>query len=198
MYGTAKFKISNLILFYYIAWAPIEYYVDKMYTDILLAGSNNERRYQKSGPIRKAQVLSVRRWIWTTYCGWKLNGTFYEKYDVRKIGSSGYGGEYKPQDGFGWTNGVILHMLKKHGSWLTAPSNCTSFMLQNEEEGSDLISDEDDVQDEDDEDNSENGSISFKTMIIIFPLALVMLVLIAALPIFLNGRKRVNHVPADV
>jgi alpha,alpha-trehalase len=35
----------------------------------------------------------------------------YEKYNALKHGSGGGGGEYSPQIGFGWTNGVALVLL---------------------------------------------------------------------------------------
>ena len=35
----------------------------------------------------------------------------FEKYNVSSEGNTGRGGEYKPQVGFGWTNGVILDLL---------------------------------------------------------------------------------------
>jgi alpha,alpha-trehalase len=33
-----------------------------------------------------------------------------EKYDVVNLNRMGGGGEYKAQDGFGWTNGVFLKL----------------------------------------------------------------------------------------
>jgi len=38
-----------------------------------------------------------------------------EKYDARTPGASGGGGEYKPQRGFGWTNGVMFLLLEALG-----------------------------------------------------------------------------------
>lgn len=35
----------------------------------------------------------------------------FEKYNVTREGNTGRGGEYKPQVGFGWTNGVTLDLL---------------------------------------------------------------------------------------
>ena len=37
----------------------------------------------------------------------------FEKYDAFHPGQSGSGGEYTPQLGFGWTNGVMLTMMKE-------------------------------------------------------------------------------------
>jgi len=34
-----------------------------------------------------------------------------EKYDVETVGRLAGGGEYGVQDGFGWTNGVLLRLL---------------------------------------------------------------------------------------
>ncbi|KAI3642204.1 hypothetical protein MP228_011759 [Amoeboaphelidium protococcarum] len=41
----------------------------------------------------------------------------YEKYDVTRIGVPGIGGEYVVQDGFGWTNGVVLDYLRRFSKW---------------------------------------------------------------------------------
>lgn len=53
----------------------------------------------------------VRKWIGACYCGWSSTGYMYEKYNVLEMGKPGSGGEYEVQDGFGWTNGVILDWL---------------------------------------------------------------------------------------
>lgn len=39
----------------------------------------------------------------------------FEKFNVKKIGQAGGGGEYTVQAGFGWTNGVTLLLLKEYG-----------------------------------------------------------------------------------
>jgi alpha,alpha-trehalase len=42
-------------------------------------------------------------------------GHMHEKYDVSKpSGLVGRGGEYAPQVGFGWSNGVALDFLAKY------------------------------------------------------------------------------------
>lgn len=46
--------------------------------------------------------------IETGYC---KDNCFFEKYDCRYIGKTGFGGEYEPQQGFGWTNGVVLYFI---------------------------------------------------------------------------------------
>jgi alpha,alpha-trehalase len=47
----------------------------------------------------------------SVYLGWKKTGLIYEKYNVLKPGSRGDGGEYYPQSGFGFTNGVVLYFI---------------------------------------------------------------------------------------
>ncbi|KFK28961.1 hypothetical protein AALP_AA7G071100 [Arabis alpina] len=57
----------------------------------------------------------ARRWIKSNYGVYKTSGTIHEKLDVLKFGEYGGGGEYKPQTGFGWSNGVILTFLEEFG-----------------------------------------------------------------------------------
>ena len=49
--------------------------------------------------------------------GLRLTHAMHEKYDCRFFGAIGRGGEYAPQTGFGWTNGVALAFLAKYGGW---------------------------------------------------------------------------------
>ena len=39
-----------------------------------------------------------------------------EKYNVVETHLEAGGGEYEGQDGFGWTNGVLLALIRKYGS----------------------------------------------------------------------------------
>ena len=48
----------------------------------------------------------------------------FEKYHAQLVGHPGGGGEYIVQDGFGWTNGVILWMLERYGDALRVPDEC--------------------------------------------------------------------------
>ncbi|XP_042952834.1 probable trehalase [Carya illinoinensis] len=57
----------------------------------------------------------AERWIRTNYAAYKKTGTMHEKYDVEKCGEFGGGGEYVPQTGFGWSNGVVLAFLDEFG-----------------------------------------------------------------------------------
>ncbi len=42
-------------------------------------------------------------------------GKLMEKYNVVDTHLEAGGGEYPGQDGFGWTNGVLLALVKKYG-----------------------------------------------------------------------------------
>lgn len=48
-------------------------------------------------------------------------GNMFEKFSNLNIDSSGYGGEYTVQAGFGWTNGVLLWVASTYGEQLVAP-----------------------------------------------------------------------------
>jgi alpha,alpha-trehalase len=53
---------------------------------------------------------------------WQTSGHLHEKYDAS--GRVGTGGEYEPQVGFGWTNGVCLHFLDIYGPELECNDAC--------------------------------------------------------------------------
>ncbi len=69
-----------------------------------------------------AQSLA-KAWLESNHLGWLSTGFMYEKYNALVPGARGEGGEYYPQVGFGWTNGVVLHLLKTYGTTLSHPSN---------------------------------------------------------------------------
>ena len=76
-------------------WAPLQW--------IAAAGL---RRY---GHDALAQDIA-RRWIATVQAAYARTGLVFEKYDV-EAGAVGAGGEYAPQIGFGWTNGVTADLI---------------------------------------------------------------------------------------
>ncbi len=55
--------------------------------------------------------LIKRRWIDLNVKVYKNTGKMVEKYNVVDISLEAGGGEYPLQDGFGWTNGVLLKLL---------------------------------------------------------------------------------------
>ena len=55
--------------------------------------------------ITANQIKST--WLNTCYLAYNETGYMYEKYNAYEIGEGGDGGEYTPQIGFGWSNGMI-------------------------------------------------------------------------------------------
>jgi alpha,alpha-trehalase len=53
------------------------------------------------------------RWVDNNVAMFRRTGRFMEKYNVEQPGIAATGGEYAVQDGFGWTNGVLLCLLKE-------------------------------------------------------------------------------------
>jgi len=70
-------------------------------------------------PEAPALALELaRRWVGTCLMAWKSTGHMHEKYDADEFGKDGGGGEYEPQVGFGWSNGVALHLMERFGDLL--------------------------------------------------------------------------------
>ncbi|KAF3777237.1 putative trehalase [Nymphaea thermarum] len=66
----------------------------------------------------EAKILAkdiALRWLRINYDGYKQSGKMHEKYNVEECGTAGGGGEYSPQTGFGWSNGVVLAFLEEFG-----------------------------------------------------------------------------------
>jgi alpha,alpha-trehalase len=57
----------------------------------------------------------AERWISLNVKVFKQTGKLMEKYDVQDITKLAGGGEYPGQDGFGWTNGVLLKLISVYG-----------------------------------------------------------------------------------
>ncbi|KAJ9075331.1 hypothetical protein DSO57_1037158 [Entomophthora muscae] len=90
--------------------------------------------------IKRLTAQVSQTYINTTFCAWynsggsvqgslpkkeglseQQTGYMYEKYNVMVMGGAGGGGEYKIQTGFGWSNGVLIHLLAKFGQGFHAP-----------------------------------------------------------------------------
>lgn len=84
-------------------WAPLQHMIVE---GLARSGSTEARTMAKD---------IAQRWIRASYAGFKKTGVMHEKYDVDKCGESGGGGEYAPQTGFGWSNGVVLAFLEEFG-----------------------------------------------------------------------------------
>ncbi|WVZ57415.1 hypothetical protein U9M48_007802 [Paspalum notatum var. saurae] len=84
-------------------WAPLQHLIAE---GLLHSGSKEAAKL--------AEDIATR-WVRTNYATYKATGTMHEKYDVEACGKFGGGGEYKPQTGFGWSNGVVLSFLEEFG-----------------------------------------------------------------------------------
>ncbi|XP_078608689.1 trehalase-like [Branchiostoma floridae x Branchiostoma japonicum] len=82
-----------------------------------------------ASPVREARQLAqdlAQRWVNVNYRQFARTQAMWEKYDVETGEHPGSGGEYDVQVGFGWTNGVVLHLLDKYGHVLRAPPVSTA------------------------------------------------------------------------
>ncbi|KAH9769896.1 Trehalase [Citrus sinensis] len=84
-------------------WAPLQH--------MIVEGLAKSRSQEAKS---MAQDIAMR-WINSNYVAYKETGATHEKYDVEKCGDIGGGGEYIPQTGFGWSNGVVLAFLEEFG-----------------------------------------------------------------------------------
>tara|TARA_B110000977_G_scaffold142731_3_gene181229 strand:+ start:40094 stop:42256 length:2163 start_codon:yes stop_codon:yes gene_type:complete len=85
------------------AWAPL---VHMLVEGCDLFGGDEGKTFARE---------TARRWIKSNAQLLKSSKHMHEKYDARVMGSRpGAGGEYTPQRGFGWTNGVVLFFLDKY------------------------------------------------------------------------------------
>ncbi|CAG0882251.1 unnamed protein product [Cyprideis torosa] len=61
-------------------------------------------------------------WVRTIYTAYQNYEALFEKYNVTELGAIGSGGEYSVQEGFGWTNGVLLSLFQQYGETLSPDS----------------------------------------------------------------------------
>ena len=88
------------------AWAPL----------VALLVEGLDTLSGKRGQCEEATALASKlrqQWLYTCYSAWRESGYMFEKYNATLPGQGGGGGEYEPQLGFGWTNGVALAFLAK-------------------------------------------------------------------------------------
>jgi alpha,alpha-trehalase len=57
----------------------------------------------------------AERWVSLNMKVFRQTGKLMEKYDVQDLTKPSGGGEYPGQDGFGWTNGVLLKLISLYG-----------------------------------------------------------------------------------
>jgi alpha,alpha-trehalase len=80
-------------------WAPLQW--------MTITGLENYGHQELAAEI-------ARRWINLNTDVFKRTGKLMEKYNVVDTHLEAGGGEYAGQDGFGWTNGVLLALIKKY------------------------------------------------------------------------------------
>lgn len=88
------------------AWPP---------TQSILIGGLESSGDEEARRLAKEQAVL---WICANYIGYSTWRKMFEKYSAVQPGHHGGGGEYEVQDGFGWTNGVVLELLDKYGKEL--------------------------------------------------------------------------------
>jgi alpha,alpha-trehalase len=81
-------------------WAPLEW--------MTIQGLENYGFHDLAAEI-------AHRWIALNTAVYRSTGKMMEKYDVEDVSRPSGGGEYPSQDGFGWTNGVLLKLLHTYG-----------------------------------------------------------------------------------
>ena len=84
-------------------WAPLHW--------MTIQGLENYGHHELASVI-------ANRWIKLNTDVFNRSGKLMEKYNVVDTHLEAGGGEYEGQDGFGWTNGVLLALIKQYG-----PSN---------------------------------------------------------------------------
>ncbi|KAF4317525.1 hypothetical protein JM18_007139 [Phytophthora kernoviae] len=88
------------------AWPPLQ---DIIIEGLLAAGTPKSRLLAKR---------LIQTWVKAGLVAWQETGLMFEKYNAQQLGGVGNGGEYTPQFGFGWSNGVILTLLTKYQAQL--------------------------------------------------------------------------------
>jgi alpha,alpha-trehalase len=78
-------------------WSPLQY--------IAIRGLNNYELHSLASEVSK-------RWLDIIQTIFQQTGKMMEKYNVLNPETKAGGGEYPSQDGFGWTNGVFLDLIK--------------------------------------------------------------------------------------
>jgi len=80
-------------------WAPLQY--------VTVMGLRN----YKQNNLAK---LIAQRWMRLNIKEFNNTGKLSEKYDIQHADAKAGGGEYPLQDGFGWTNGVLLKLINMY------------------------------------------------------------------------------------
>jgi alpha,alpha-trehalase len=82
-------------------WAPLQW--------VVISALEKSNQQELAADI-------AHRWIKLNDDVYERTGKLMEKYNVVDTKLEAGGGEYPGQDGFGWTNGVLLALIKKYGA----------------------------------------------------------------------------------
>lgn len=110
-------------------WPPYQY--------LSIKGLENLSLFTNNSTLLEWNYSIAKRFLMTTWCGFqRYNGQIFEKYHASVIGIPGGGGEYIVQEGFGWTNGVLLWMMKKYPNMTLEDCSNFSFVMEKSKEKS--------------------------------------------------------------
>lgn len=96
------------------AWPPLQ---------SILIGGLEASGHKEAQRVAREQA---KVWIRANYIGFSTWKKMFEKYSAVQPGHHGGGGEYMVQDGFGWTNGVVLELLQRYGADLQVEDDAAS------------------------------------------------------------------------
>eukprot|EP00434_Breviolum_minutum_P025116 symbB.v1.2.022189.t1/scaffold1957.1/size97114/4 len=88
------------------AWAPLQL--------MLIEGLEDVSRFFAPAAMMAEDL--AQKWLRNCFEAWQKHKAMFEKYDAFRVGEGGGGGEYVPQTGFGWSNGVAMVLLAKNGN----------------------------------------------------------------------------------
>lgn len=104
-------------------WAPLQYMLVDFYGRMQAQSVDAEL----ATAFHQRQLQLASKWIQAVYCSVHLYGHVLEKYHAQLVGQPGGGGEYVVQEGFGWSNGLTLWLLKRFGRVLAKASDCPRY-----------------------------------------------------------------------
>ncbi|VIO94258.1 Uncharacterized protein BM_BM1535 [Brugia malayi] len=91
-------------------WAPLQH--------IIIEGM----RKSNNPDVQELAYKLAKKWVLANYHVYQATNQMWDKIDiVGAIPKPGSGGEYNVQDGFGWTNGVILDLLVTYYDRMSVP-----------------------------------------------------------------------------
>ncbi|KAJ1654864.1 hypothetical protein IWQ61_005281 [Dispira simplex] len=136
-------KSTNLQWDFPNAWPPLQYMATRglqQTYDTLFHRHPGKENSTLFKDIRKSEITMAQKYINNAFCAWyetggeipgvlarkagietSDTGNMFEKFDALNLGHTGTGGEYEPQVGFGWTNGVAIWLMGLYGESLTTP-----------------------------------------------------------------------------